>query len=341
MSKQLYEEALADVRKVKEVAEADAKRAIIEAVTPRIREMIENSLFSDNVGEEEVSEDEPVVDVAASEDAATPADAITPPDEEGKVTLDLDKLDPDQAGAPVDPPMFGRTTEDEYELSLESLEALEPIIALKNNVSPVDARMSNIAENVKKLSKNSGNCELPKQRAQITKMISHVEDMYDYVQESIVDPTLKNLYEKKLEIHFNTLNKLQEQRNMSKKNRINEADVTLKLTGLPDEIDLEDVGVDLISGDEDADDSDVSGDLDVGDDQGEGSEESDDAGLEDLDLGGDEDTEENEEDMGESRKLSDDTIVEIDEGMLRREIKRMRALREEAVPSVDGKRREC
>jgi len=39
MSKQLYEEALADVRKLKEIAEDNAKRAILEAVTPRIKDL--------------------------------------------------------------------------------------------------------------------------------------------------------------------------------------------------------------------------------------------------------------------------------------------------------------
>ena len=40
MSKQLYEEALADVKKLKEVAEDNAKRALLEAVTPRIIDFI-------------------------------------------------------------------------------------------------------------------------------------------------------------------------------------------------------------------------------------------------------------------------------------------------------------
>lgn len=44
MSSSIYEEALADVKKLKEVAEQNAKNAIIDAVTPRIREMIEKQL---------------------------------------------------------------------------------------------------------------------------------------------------------------------------------------------------------------------------------------------------------------------------------------------------------
>ena len=48
MSKQLYEEAIADLKKVKEIAEDNAKRAVVEAVAPRIRELIEKELLSES-----------------------------------------------------------------------------------------------------------------------------------------------------------------------------------------------------------------------------------------------------------------------------------------------------
>ena len=49
MSK-LFEEAIADAKKLKEVAEENAKKAILESVTPQIREFIEEQLLE---GEEE------------------------------------------------------------------------------------------------------------------------------------------------------------------------------------------------------------------------------------------------------------------------------------------------
>jgi hypothetical protein len=99
----------------------------------------------------------------------------------------------------------------------------------------------------------------------------------------------------------------------------------LKLTGLPDELDLDSVGVDLITGDDEEGGDDL--DLDMG-----GDEEGDDEGGEDLDLdmgAGDEGGDDADLDLGEGSDLSDDTVVEIDESMLRREIARMKALREE------------
>src|SRR5690606_18141736 len=142
------------------------------------------------------------------------------------------------------------------------------------------------------------------------------------------------------------LTKLQETA-MSRKTKLNEEDtqmddldvdadadaegggeLTLKLTGLPDDVDLDGIGVDLVSGDDDEGGDDVGDlDLDVGDDEGG----EDEGGDLDMDFGGGQDTR-LEGVMG----LSDDTVVEIDENMLRREIKRMRALREETAPTADG-----
>jgi hypothetical protein len=124
--------------------------------------------------------------------------------------------------------------------------------------------------------------------------------------------------------------------------RVNEGDITLKLTGVPDELDLDNVGIDLIK-DEGGDDGDAELDLDDGGDDGDAGDD----GGDDLDLTGDgdsgdgdgdgDDGEEKEVKMGEGRRLSDSTVVDIDEGMLRREISRMRTLREEAAPSTAGR----
>jgi hypothetical protein len=47
MSRSLFEEAIADAKQLREAAEINAKNAIIEAVTPRIREFIEKQLVGD------------------------------------------------------------------------------------------------------------------------------------------------------------------------------------------------------------------------------------------------------------------------------------------------------
>ena len=57
MSTQLFEEALADAKKLKEVAEENAKKAILESVTPRIREFIESQLLEQDA-DAEISDEE-------------------------------------------------------------------------------------------------------------------------------------------------------------------------------------------------------------------------------------------------------------------------------------------
>lgn len=350
MSKQLYEEALADARQLKAVAEDNAKRALVEAVTPRIRELIERELLkeSDDGDADEDDFDTQVVapsspDKLLTDDQVTDGDvvaaAISAPDASGKVTLDLDALASDEGGVPVEKPMFGMPTEeiDEYELSLESLEALKPVLtSVKKSHSPL-ATLGNLGEELKRFKSASNKLKvLPSYNDKIAQMISRVENMYDYVQESVKDPARKSSYEVTLESYFKDLNILQEQK-MSKKSlkdMLNEGDVTLKLTGLPDEIDLDSVGVDLITGEE----GDEEATEEPSDEEApaDGEEESDDLDL-DLDMGDEEETDEDDSQVEESEDLDDDTVVEIDEGMLRREILRMKGLRENAAEkSVKG-----
>ena len=332
MSKQLYEEALADVKKLKEVAEDNAKRAILDAVTPRIRDLIEHQLLGhdheevadpedqmlmDEFPEEETSGEIPVNVAAGTGDTVTAASAMSLPDEEGKVTLDLDVLRID--GSP----------EEEYELGAESAQSLgmlnkNPVATFEAKLSSLDKRVKLFAAAGPLVKESKGYSE------QISLILSEVEDTYQHLQEDMQDAPKKNVYESVLEGHYSNLSTIKQltEQKMKKNKKLSEGDVTLKLTGLPDELDLDSVGVDLITGDEEGEEGDAGGedlDLDGGDEGG-----GDDLDL-DLDGGGDED-----KDKMESVKLSDDTIVEIDENMLRREIGRMKALREADATTVTG-----
>lgn len=342
MTKQLYEEALADVKKLKEVAEDNAKRALLEAVTPRIRDLIENQLL----GEVEADEDKLLHDeeldpfsvgdtvavspVAAVGDSAAAGDAISLPDDEGKVTLDLDALKVPGT--------------DEFELSKESVEALGMLLGgekserfFENRIQKVKRQIGLMRGTGRLVRESKGYSET------LSSIISEVEDMYSHLQTNLAGSARKARYEAILESFYSTLKQLTE-RKMTKKNaRLSEADVTLKLTGLPDDVDLDSVGVDLITGGDEGEGEEESSDdedLDLGgEDEEEGGDEGDEEGEEgdgeeeDLDLGledegGDEDSEEKKEGQMEARRLSDNLVVEIDEGMLRREIARMKALRE-------------
>lgn len=355
MSKQLYEEALADIKKLKEVAEDNAKRDLLEAVTPRIRDLIENQLLGE-LGEMEADEENILMDDGCESDlevgmggemptdieempmSAVPypgastdmAGTISMPDEEGKVTLDLDTLAVDGS--------------DEYELSMESAKKLGMLMGTnRQNTDIFEGKLKNIAKQIKLIKSASRLVKESKgYGSTISTLISEVENMYSYLQKEMQKNSKKDSYESILENYYSTLKQLTEQKTMKKTNRsrrLSEGDVTLKLTGMPDELDLDSIGVDLITGEEDAGGGDdMGGDEEGGDDLDldGGDEGGDDEGGDDLDLGGDDEGGDDSENKMESRRLSDNTIVEIDEGMLRREISRMRKLREEATPSTDG-----
>lgn len=345
-TKQIYEEALADVKKIKEVAEANAVSSIIEAVTPRIRELLDKKLFESFEDEEEVEETdldvesdiappgavepegELMTDVEIKEEP--PADAVSPPDEEGKVTLDIDAIVADGFESDEEEPVEG-DEEEEYEISYESVVACKPVI--ESATDSLKIAVNKLCEEVTKTSKaNELSRNTNAYRKRITQLISRAEDMYEYVQRS-ANKSQKSLFEAQLESVYKELNKLQEQ-TMSRKTSkmMNEGDVTLKLTGLPDDIDLDEVGVDLITGAEEE----AAGEEEVeAGEEGGGEEE------ETFDLGGDEE-EGGEEETGEEEveegavALDDDTVVEIDENMLRREILRMRKLHEKKDNSEKG-----
>ena len=234
------------------------------------------------------------------------------PDESGKVTLDLDAL---KAAAP----------DDEYELSMESLDALK--VMTSSPAPEVDDFNLRVESLQKKMDLVRAAGPLVRQTESYSNMIistiAEVEDMYSCLQEKMQESSGKKTYETVLENHYSTLKKLMEQKMNKKNSTLSEADVTLKLTGMPDDLDLDSVGVDLVTGDEE--EGEEGDDLDLGGDEEEGGEEEggeeeggeEEGGDEDeLDLGGDdEDSDEDEDESSamESRRLRDDVIVEIDE----------------------------
>ena len=75
MSNKMFEEAIADAKKLREVAEANAKKAVLEAVTPKIREFIESELLESQKDSKNEMDQE--VEEAEEADAADDLDEIT------------------------------------------------------------------------------------------------------------------------------------------------------------------------------------------------------------------------------------------------------------------------
>jgi hypothetical protein len=280
MSRQLYEEVLADARQLKQIAEDNAKRALLEAVTPQIRSLIEKNLMGDPAmgeddeegadelppGEEiltddvvEPIDDEVAVDVSAlhaAPAAAGPAvvapvaaavpplsgqanaanfaapvatgQAPTAPAPPGVMTKSAQPNQPPAIPAApptiMPPPVLGGpepgvdTTQMPadgrmFELNLESLDSLVPIIAAYSprEQALIERNVRKVAEKVQLLSAASPKIRATTEhREQILQTISRVENMYDYVQETVTDPAKKKMLEQNLEKIYGDLNKLRE-----------------------------------------------------------------------------------------------------------------------------------
>lgn len=160
----IYEDALADAKLIREKATERATKLVIEEVAPKIKHLIERELLSEAFEEEDDddrdmlldivddagAEDEEVVadpvpeisglppeDTAVNEPNDTPVEAtdvssgdaaaLSLPDEDGKVVIDIDALHhEDHADEP---------TEDEYELTGESIQAFKQLLG-SNKITP-------------------------------------------------------------------------------------------------------------------------------------------------------------------------------------------------------------
>jgi hypothetical protein len=309
MSKELYEEAIADLKKVKEVAEDNAKRAIVEAVAPRIRELIEKELLGESVDgpeegmgcEAEEKDDEILTDkkpAGSEHDDSERGDKDSSSKDE---TMDVDEM----------------TDESEVVENVVSPSIVEEKDEVEEKLLYIETMLDKLSTSHIFESKTLG--------LSLIRLNEMVEAIYGYIQECVEDPNVRLGYGLKLRKCLNKLEKLQE----TKMNRdlLNEEDVMLTITGLPDDLDLEGLGVTLQTDEGEESPEGEEG----GEEEGEESPEGEEGGEEELDLDlGDES--EGEEEAGkkeESLQLSDDMIVEIDEGMLRREISIMKILREE------------
>lgn len=315
MSKQLYEEAIADVKKLKEIAEDNAKRAVIEAVAPRIRELIEKELLGESAEEVEEKDSKILTDEPENNESYVP-EAV---EEEVVETLE----------------------EPAKEADVEEDSNVKENFEFDGNVLPaIERKLRYVSESANKLLSielNEKNSEIF--TSKVNELSTLVSTMYDFINENADNPTQKLGYNLKLQNCLKKIEKLQEIKMKKRNSRLNEETISLELTGLPDDLDLESLGVNLVSGGEESEEGEEEEsdeeDLDLGggeeeEEAAEGGEEED--SEEELDLEGSMDS------KMESRKLSDNVIVEIDESMLRREIARMRTLREEKVPSVDGEK---
>lgn len=323
MSKQLYEEAIADLKKVKEIAEDNAKRAVVEAVAPRIRELIEKELLAEGIDDLDEVEEEEVVQRGEGEKL------LTEPGSKGSE-------EPKKKKPPTNPGEKPKNETKIVDLSSLAKKNESVDVSVKNLVAAkVPATVNEMEQKlryVEKMVETLANVDAKiTESAEFDSNLSHLGDMvdviYEFIDKKIDDPTTRLGYGLKVRKCLEKLEKLQE---TTMKRKLNEDKVTIELD-LPG-VDLgevlDDASVDLVLDEE-------------GEEEEAGEEE---AGEEEAGAKAPTEAPPAEEPEGEGLlevlNLDDDAVVEIDESMLRREIAFMKLLREadesEHAPSTDG-----
>ena len=341
MSTTLYKEAIAEAQQLKELAEQNAKNKIIEALTPRIQAMVESQLLSEQDDIEIVDldsdPDEPMLDVAE----ALPAAADLMPDEDDDKDIEAEV----EASVVINA---------QGDVNVAMTEAVKSNIrSIKETINNSNSASSNSNKLAKRIAKLQG---------KVRRMDALLEGIDADALTNQQRAVIKKSYEKLLEeavtlrseaivisesagqgVRLQLFETLKEMNNMTKSrsraifNQLFEAGYgeldEMELV-LSDE-DLEALGV------EDAEEADIDAlDIDIAMEGGD-EDEAEEAEEEDAEAAEGGEEEEVELDLGEADhdegdKMEElDEVFEIDPRMLRREIRRLRAIREQAEEEAD------
>ena len=167
MSK-LFEEAIAEAKQLRELAEQNAKNAIVEAVTPRIREFIEEQLLAEESSEMYESEDE---DDSLDEGDSVLEDVVNEIMAE-MAHDDLDEVEEDDKELLTDEK---DGVEEAYELDEDAMTVLSKMLNERSDLTPEEQKLKSIV-----LSMHSLRSKLPgmneAQRKEVKTIIKKVKN---------------------------------------------------------------------------------------------------------------------------------------------------------------------
>ena len=354
MTKSLYEDALADARQLRELAEETAKNKLVETLMPQIRDMVNKKIIGEEMDLTKLAD---VVDHHMEDEAPEPIGDFTPPAEpeskdggeavNGDINGTVINIDAD---GDVNIEMESEEESKESPVLHDTMaEALVQLLKSDSENKMIGEKLSRIDNTVSKLrtvvEAVRGENISPSQRKRINKSFvmcvkevhklhkrlilneqatQEVEDLEHRLAKTIKE--MKNMSNSRSRNIFDFLFEAGDMEEMDK--GLEEAELSLELSdeekeelaGAEDAAAV-DSALDDILGDLEVsmDEAEPEGEAEAGDDEGE--EEGEEAGDE-LDLG--EADEKEEADMKET--------YEIDENMLRRELAR---LTEEAADEAD------
>lgn len=358
MSHTLYDEAIADAKKLKQMAEEDAKNRIIDAITPRIRNLIESKILGESMPEEiEVDEqedsEESVEGASEAPVAAEPEPISMPVDSLDSSSKPVVKIDPE---GPVSVDLgdfeieFNTDEEDEMVLDQDMAEVLRRATGMTENlnesIQSLEDRVS-LVKRALEIAKTSGT---PSQKRKVTNLVEAAarEAASIWKQLGLANQLGSDSAPEraKIDVIIKELKTMTDRKGRNIFDFLFEADDMAELgeAGLyeEEEVEAEEAEAEEAAdeGEGEAVDAEVEDAfLSLGDALGLDVEvEAEEEELEDEDEDEEEmeEADHNEADMDEMKMEADmDEVYEIDESVLRRELKRLRALREETSGAED------
>ena len=327
MTSNLYNEALADAKKLREIAEQNAKNAIIESITPKIRELIESQIIN-----EEFEDDSDIIEEAFDTDSDSEEFDLTPEAVNELKSL-LTKDDKESQ-----PPVNNEANKKEKSLIASSesvkecneyLESLDEVVSKIRNSIPADLNENELQKYIALVAVSDKALE------KLEEMVSNIDSMQIF--ESVIKNSHDQIQEFKKEI-----NKMKR----SLRDLLSEEVITIELDlGEEAEVDPAEAVVSVVLDEEGEEEEELELDLDAEDEAEDEAEEAE-AEAEDeaedeeeLDLESlvaemdHEEVEEGEEDLMET--LDDDTVLEISEYMLREELAKLVATTEATESSEE------
>ena len=353
MANNLYEEAINAAEQIKQAAESKVKQQLVEAMSPKIKRLIEKEL----IGEDKIEEmgDGPPTSESSEDDKEESAE------NKDNNPEDLDQLNDDDANECGEGVAESETKIQEVEISSESAGILRRMLTQKSKKKAISERLKKISKGIKSLNKAILIAEsmtayknllhelknirsnsiiktdktLLKEYLRISKELKNMStrrrSRKNYLNESLEDLLEMNIFE-------DDEDDLEDEEELELDDESSEEELELDLEepekdmqpkagGSYDDLmdmPLSDVLDAALQGDSgDADDAEEL-DLDVAEegDHHEGVDEV--YEMEEMD----EDEDEVKEMKAESRRGRNDLFLEIDENMLKKEITKMKRLRE-------------
>ena len=338
MSHTLYDEAIADAKKLKQMAEEDAKNRIIDAITPRIRQLIESRILGEDALEldanleDDIDVSEIPAEPASTEDlTAVSTDSDKPVikiDPDGPVSVDLGDFEVEFGGS--------NENEDDVVLGSEMAELFRRSMTgetLSESIEQLSEKVTLVKEALE-ISRETGTTS---QKKKVTNLVeTTARDAVNLLKQLVLESQLgsEDAPERaKIDVIIKELKDMTDRNGRNIFDFLFEADEDMnELVREEEELEAEEAGEEEPeAAAEEAPAAEVEPEvedafLSLGDALGLDVEVEDDAGEEEDEA---EDMDDMEEMAGAKYEGEMEEVYEIDETVLRRELTRLKALREE------------